>query len=133
MARIAMRSTPSSPCTRSRTIAHASRTATTTAGIVQATTAARGVFPANVNPSPARSPTTVIGRIARSTRPAAPGSLGFVGASVARAGARRAAWRSSSRVYGRVRPRASRPDRPFRGAIGPRRIRSARPCGGGTR
>ena len=40
MARIAMRSTPSSPCARSRTIAHASRTATTTAGIVQATAAA---------------------------------------------------------------------------------------------
>ena len=122
-----MRSTPSSPCARSRTIAHASRIATTTAGIVQARSAA-SVFPAHVSPIPARSPATVIGSIARSTRWRAR-SIELIGGSVAaRAGARgrRGAHRAS---LWQGSPRASRPDCPFRGAIGPTRIRSARPCG----
>ena len=90
-----MRSTPSSPCARSRTIAHASRTATTTEGIVQASQPPRCSPPTSA-PIPARSPATVIGSIARSTRWRAR-SIELVGGSVvACAGRARATWRSSS-------------------------------------
>ena len=116
IARIAMRSTPSSPCTRSRTIAHASRIATTTAGIVQTTSAASCCRPTST-PAPRRArPRSWAG--SRGRRDGAPGRSG---SSVDRCAARAAVpggMTLTDRVIAGGSPRAPGRSAPSRGPSG---------------